>query len=542
MALVLSNASTIYDISNFTIGSTPISFTIQKYAATNDNLTVKIGNTVIATRNKITNDDEVTSLTRSITFSTAELTKIYNAMPKVTKATFTFTIESFIDGESIGSTSTTATGTLPSTIVPNLTAISLVESISGIATKFGGYVKNKSKINYSYSVTPATGTTISSYSLTIDSITYTKSSGNTNTLKNSGTINYSAYVIDSRGRKSNTKSGSITVLDYTAPQISTFKVVRCDASGNEINEGLYAKYTVNASISPVNNKNDKSFVIEYKPDGASWTTWKTYNTGYSLAETSGVKQIGEESCQFRITVKDYFNQDDPVIKTYALSSTFVLFELTEALDGIAWGKTAEESGVFDIGFKKTYISDNAYMGGDSRNDNEKNIYFRSTENGQYKHNTKVYGGNGTSPVAMGMWDAAASLPIYQYFDGDDYRLKFGEGIKLRWGDYDIEAILAKTFGTATGRIHYKNGLLIQWGTVTITPVANTPTSSPITFPIAFDSSPSIHVSALSTVAGTSVLGIGHSSDTATGTDLYVTRTNTTGTVVRWLAVGFKEVA
>ena len=534
------NESYIFGISNFTIGSGAISYTVQKYTSTTDNLTVKIGNTTIATRNNVTGDD-VNQSVRTITFSSAELTKIYNAMPKVTKATFTFTITSYINGEDIGSTSTTATGTLPNTIVPNLTKINLVEGVSDIATKFGAFVKGKSKIKYTYSVTPATGTTISSYSLVLDGSTYTSSTGTSSAIKNSGTINYSAYVIDSRGRKSNTLTGTISVLDYAIPKITTFKVVRCDAQGNETNEGLYAKYTVDASISSVNSKNDKSFVIEYKPDGGSWTNWKTFNTAYTLKETSGTKQIGEESCQFRITLTDYFNQNDPTIKPYSISSTFLFFEFTENLDGIAFGKTAEESNVFDIGMKKTYISDNAYMGGDRRNDNEKNIYFRSTENGQYQHNTKVYGGNGTSPVAMGMWDASVSLPIFQYFDGDDYRLKFGEGIKLRLGDYDIEALITKTFGTATGRIHYKNGLLIQWGTVSITPVANTPTASPITFPIEYDSSPDIQVSALSTVSGTTVLGYGHSNDTPSGTDLYVTRTNTTATILRWLAVGFKEV-
>ena len=262
---------------------------------------------------------------------------------------------------------------------------------------------------------------------------------------------------------------------------------------------------------------------------------------YSLQETGTPVEINEDSWQFKVMLFDYFNpEENPVNKIYDLSSSFMFFETTENLDGIAWGKTADESGVFDIGFEKTYISDNAYMGGDRRNDNEKNIYFRSTENGQYQHNTKVYGGNGTSPVAMGMWDAKASLPIYQYYDGD-YRLKFGENMKLKWGDNDVEALITKTFGTATGRIHYRSGLLIQWGTASITPVANTPTASPITFPIEYDSSPDIQVSVLSTVSGTTVLGYGHSNDTPSGTDLYVTRTNTTATILRWFSIGFKEV-
>ena len=140
-----------------------------------------------------------------------------------------------------------------------------------------------------------------------------------------------------------------------------------------------------------------------------------------------------------------------------------------------------------------------------------------------------------------MWDTNKASPIFQYFDGSDYRLKFGDEIKLRHGEYDIESVIKKSAANTTGSIHLKSGLLIQWGSETITPVANTPTSTTITFSTSYDYTPYIGVSALSTVVGTSVLGYGHSSDSKTGTTLYVTRTNTTDTVIRWLAVGFKAI-
>lgn len=534
------NESTIYGIKNFTIGSGAVTYKIDKYAPTTDNLVVKVGNVTVATRNNVSGSDS-NSVTKTITFSAAELTKIYNAMPKVSKATFLFTITSYVDGANIGSTSATAIGTLPSSMKPTLTKLNLVESVSGIASKFGGFVKNKSKLNYSYTFTLATGSTISSYNLTIDGSTYTSATGTTNALKNSGTINYSAYVVDSRGRKSDTLTGSISVLDYNNPQIPTFNVVRCDAQGNETNEGLYAKYTIDASISPLNNKNDKTFIIDYKKQTDSeWTTWKTYTSGYTLNETSAVLAITDVAYHFRIRANDYFNADGAINKIYLLSSTFVLFELTENLDGIAWGKIATESDTFDIGFGKTNLSRVTYVGG-QEDPNEKNMYFPNPEDSQYPHNSKVYGGNGTSPVAIGMWDTNKSLPIFQYFDGEDYRFKFGDGIKLRWGNYAIDAILVKAFASLTGRIHYKEGLLIQWGTISIAGGAGEPTSQEITFPISYDAIPFVTESLVSTVPGTIILGSGHASDSTTGTTLYVNRTNTSSTSLRWVAIGFKEV-
>lgn len=539
MAMVLSNGSTIYGISNFTIGSTAISYKVDKYVEATDNLTVKIGSTTIATRNNVsgTNTGE---FTRSITFSAAELSKIYNAMPKATKATFTFTITSYIDGANIGSTSATATGTLPSTLKPNLTAISLTEAVSGIASKFGGFVKNKSKLNYAYSITNAAGATTSSYNLTIDGATYTASKGATNILKNNGTLSYSAYVVDSRGRKSNTLTGTITVLDYANPQISEFKVIRCNAQGVEDNTGAYAKYTVNASISSVNNKNDKSIVIDFKKQNDStWTVWKNYTAGYTLNETSAVKAIStEDAYHFRVTVKDYFTDAN---KIQALSSSFTLMDILADGTGLALGKVATESNTLDIGFTRTNLSRVSYVGG-QEDPNEKNMYFPNPAESQYPHNSKVYGGNATSPVAIGMYDSNKALPIFQYFDGEDYRLKFGDDIILRWGNYDIEAILTKTFASLTGRIHYKEGLLIQWGTVSIAGGTGEPTSQEITFPISYDTIPFVVESLVSTVPGTTVLGSGHGSDSTTGTTIYVNRINAANTSIRWLAIGFKEVA
>jgi len=282
------NESTIYGIENFTIGSGAVTYKIDKYTEATDNLVVKVGNVTVATRNNVSGSTSNT-VTRTITFSAAELTKIYNAMSKVSKATFLFTITSYVDGAKLGSTSATAIGTLPSTMKPKVNSIALTDNSSDVAEQFGAFLKNVSKLDYLLDATAPAGATIASYHFTIDKNVYTGKEGTTNVIKNSGTLKYSGYVVDSRGRKSDVLEDEIEVLDYSIPQISLFRVIRCDEEGNENNEGLYAKYTVNASISPVNNKNTKSFVIDYKKlEDNEWTVWKTYNAGYTLNETSAV--------------------------------------------------------------------------------------------------------------------------------------------------------------------------------------------------------------------------------------------------------------
>ena len=98
---------------------------------------------------------------------------------------------------------------------------------------------------------------------------------------------------------------------------------------------------------------------------------------------------------------------------------------------------------------------------------------------------------------------------------------------------------AVTHGNRTGRILFSNGLLIQWGTENITPVANTPTKKEVTFPMAYTDAPIVLTTAQTTVPGTIVSGDAAASIKATGFDCYVTRNSTTATSVGWLAIGYR---
>lgn len=533
----IPRGSVLGTISSFTLGNA-ITIPITKYSTSfYDILTISLAGTVIKTVNGITNN-------ASVSFTTTELNTIYSKLPSVTSGTFTFklTTKTSSSGSEIGTSSKTATGTISSTIKPSISSVSLVEGVSGLATQFGAYIQNKSIINGTVNASAGDGSTIEAYKIVINGATYTSKTFTTGVLKISGSNSYSVTVTDKRGRTAST-SGTFNVTAYASPTITDFKVVRSDASGNENNEGTYAKINLNASITPLSNKNTKTFKLEYKKRSATaWTTIETYTASYTYAVTnkivSGISV--DDPYDFRITATDYFSNPSP-FKTFNLSTAYTILDILANGQGIAFGRVSTDSKVLDIGFDKTFLSTNSYLGGQQRNDNEKNIYFSNTANALNLHNVKFYGANAQSTVGMGMYDLIKDLPIFQYFDGNEYRFKFADNIDLKWGSYDIESVLAKVFSNASGRYRTRTGLLLQWGTVSITPVANTPTSASVTFPIAYDDVPNIQVSVVSGVPGTNVSGYSHLNDTATGTTLYVTRTNTVATVLRWFAIGFNEV-
>lgn len=80
---------------------------------------------------------------------------------------------------------------------------------------------------------------------------------------------------------------------------------------------------------------------------------------------------------------------------------------------------------------------------------------------------------------------------------------------------------------------------MEHGTVTITPVANTVTSLAVTFTAGrFSTTPKIQVTARTTVPGSQVLEVAYSGASTTGCTIYMYRTNTTDTIIDWLATEF----
>lgn len=526
----IPRGSKLGTVPNFTTGSS-ITIPITKYSSSfTDNLVVKIGNTIIKTINDISNGD-------SVSFTSAELTKIYSALPNVTKGTVTWQLTTKNGSTTIGTSSKTSTVTINSNIKPTISGITLAEAVSKLATKFSAYIQNQSKITGSVNASAGSGSSIESYKTTINGTSYTSKTFTTGVLKTSGTNTVSTTVTDKRGRTA-TYSTTFTVLAYSKPTISTFKVERCKADGTLDDEGTSFKVTVKSSITALNNKNDKTYLLQYKLSSVdTWTTIPNSLSGYAVNTNWVVTNVTlniDNAYDFRLTIEDYF---ESIPKSYNVAESFTLMNFGADGHSMAIGGVAENKDTLDIKMKKTYVSDNSYVGGERRNDNEKNLFFQSTGNGQYNHNAKVYGGNGNSETSIGMWDSINSQLIYRYLCSKS-EFHFGGDISILQNNRPVLVEKLFNHGENTGNFRSNNGLTLQWGKVSVTPTtANESYKLTVKFPTAFAEKPNILIIPQTSAPQNMKWSIGQGSTAIDSFDIYLNRTTATATSFQWIAIG-----
>lgn len=131
---------------------------------------------------------------------------------------------------------------------------------------------------------------------------------------------------------------------------------------------------------------------------------------------------------------------------------------------------------------------------------------------------------------------------YSYkFDAPIYTRYYISGAWSEWTTGEIES---SSISDNEGHLWFKNGMLLQWGEVIITPTAaDTVTSAEITFAKAYEFAPFITASPQIAYpnACTCSVGVGSTSAGAkAGMKIYMTRTNTSATNFRWFAIGYKS--
>lgn len=526
-------ASVLGSISSFTFGNA-INIPITKYnSGFYDVLTISVGGTTIKTVNGITNGDD-------ITFTSTELTNIYSKLSSVTKGTVTFklTTKTSSSGSTVGTSTKTATGTIPSSVKPTISGITLAEATSGLASKFGAYIQNKSKITGTVNASAGSGSSISAYKTTINGSSYTSKTFTTGVLKTSGTNTVSVTVTDKRGRTA-TYSTTFSVLAYSKPAISTFKVERCNADGTLNDEGINFKVTVKSSITALNNKNDSKYVLQYKLSSVdTWTTLGNSLSGYSVNTSWVVTNIAlniDNVYDFRLTVSDYF---EGVPKSYNVAESFTLMNFGADGHSMAIGGVAEEPDVLDVKMKKTFLSTNSFMSGERRSDDEKNLFFQSTGNGEYNHNCKLYGANGASATSIGMWDSVNAHLIYRYLCSTE-EFHFSADMKILQNGHPILIEALFNNGENSGNFRLNNGFCIQWGKVSVTPTAaNTTYNMAVKFPTAFSKKPNVFIIGQSSVPQNFSFAIGQGGSDLDAFDIYINRTTASATSFHWVAIGY----
>lgn len=340
-----------------------------------------------------------------------------------TSVSVVFTIETFTGSTSIGLNSKTIACAIPGSVKPTVSLS--VADVYTYRTTYGAYVQGKSKLKIDISASGSQGSTIKSYKTTIDGKTYTSASVTTAALTGSGVLTIQTTVTDSRGRAAST-TWDVTVLPYSTPKITSLSAKRCNADGSANATGAYLKITFSAEMTALNNKNTAAYSLQYKKATASSYTTKTLTDFAGNYNVSGGSYIfAAESSAYNIilTATDAFSE---YAKTATGSSASMLVSLLSKGLGFAVGKIAELSGYFDCGFEAIFRK-NIYM--DNYADTEKNVFFfnNAARNGQtyendgiYPHKCKIYGGNASSEIGLGLSDMLNNRRILSYNDVENY--------------------------------------------------------------------------------------------------------------------------
>lgn len=140
----------------------------------------------------------------------------------------------------------------------------------------------------------------------------------------------------------------------------------------------------------------------------------------------------------------------------------------------------------------------------------------------------------------------ATLPtgaVIMDFSADGKGLGIGKVAEQAGVDFGWDIVgQIKNLNTMYGQYRTHDGLLLQWGTATITPEAvDTPTSVVVTFPVPFTATPAAFVTPVSSVPQNISVAVQRSVDLVTDNKkavaITLTRNGLTATGVYWLAVG-----
>jgi hypothetical protein len=316
-------------------------------------------------------------------------------------------VDTWSNGNHIGTKAVSFKGIVPSSVVPSISSISISAGNTTVPTSWGVYVQGKSQLKVTINASGAYGSTITTYKTTgIDSNTYWASSFVSALLQKTGTNTITVKIVDSRGREA-TKTVQYNCVAYNNPSISVATVTRCNADGTDNEEGEYVKYNFKASIAPVSNKNGSLYQLGYKTNNEDTYTYitiaqNTYSLDKKDTVISGVTFSADNSYDFHFYIGDTFVSTSSYQQ---LGTGFTLLDFNASGKGMAIGKVSEKDAL-EIGMT-TYFDEFVYIGG-----------------GKVRASFSLYDNSSGSNGTITLSDSAANYNILEIFyrdnNGNDY--------------------------------------------------------------------------------------------------------------------------
>lgn len=347
----IPRASVITSFPDFTIGSGVTVQAPRMSTSYTNTYVIMVGSTTIASKS---------GQGDSCTFSGAELDGIYSTIPNSNATTAVAYVSTFSGGTQIGDVqSRSATASVGSSIIPTLSSVSAVETVSALTSLALGtnqFVQNLSRIRFTINgALGAKSSSVTDYSITFNGVTYGQN-GVTGAVNKTGNVTVTATVKDSRGRTSNAVTLNVNMNAYSSPTITQFTVVRNSTTPSTVN------VTAKGTISSLNGKNRLTYTIKSKPRTSSTYTNKA-NSQLGVGVTS--LNVSPSYTGYDTTLSyDWVLEIADLVGTTAVGTLAIT---TESVP-MSWSKTGTgigkvwEQGALDVG-GHAYFSGDIYQTG-----------------------------------------------------------------------------------------------------------------------------------------------------------------------------------
>lgn len=354
---------------------------------------------------------------------------------------------------------------------------------------------------------------------------------------------YSVTLTDSRGFTAS-RSGTLTTMAYTAPNITALDIVRGNYDGTtftEASKGNSLRIVATGTITSLSNANAKNYKVEYRlSNSTSYTTLidTKVASAYAVAVTEYTDAIFSENASYvlRFSLSDSFETVSQIVD---VPSQRVLMNFSANGKAMCIGGIASVDDALEIatelygtgGIKPMQLAN----GTDFDEIVKSGLYIGNAASGDYL-NVPISTGTFILEVTSAGADGQL-MQRYSYCNKTTYRAYVRFYYSNVWGEWQpTEGFTAFETSGYSGRVRFANGLMMQWGRLSITPdAANETKSVDIKYPIEFIHAPVVHAhphTSAPTLVNASA-GVGGVS----GCTIFLTRTNTTATWVSWVAIG-----
>jgi hypothetical protein len=268
-------------------------------------------------------------------------------LPANTSGSGTIYVDTYNGTTKIGTKWCGFTAKVPASVKP--TCSLQVLDATDIKDTYGNLVKGLSKLYVKTTGTAAYSSPIASRSVLANGVRYTAEEVTTGFLAASGTTTVTATVTDKRGRTSDQKSASFTVLNYDKPKVSAISVMRCNADGTANNRGEYVKVTFSAAITSLNSKNGATYTLRYKKTSASsWTSVTLSAHTGKFTVTNGTHIFaadGASAYNVEVVAKDSHYSGS---KATTASTAYTLVHYNTKGNGVSFGEVSDKENTMAI--------------------------------------------------------------------------------------------------------------------------------------------------------------------------------------------------